>query len=82
MTLIQAVIGLLGLVGIAVPPIFSNAAVIQQVISVGFIIVPFIIQLYDRLVTKPKQIHAAAVMSSRMHAPRRLKFEHIVPAGV
>lgn len=82
MTLVQAVIGLLGLVGVALPPIFTNQAVLQQIISVGFIVVPFIIQVYDRVVTKPKQIHAAAVMSARMNSPRRLKYEHNVPAGV
>lgn len=70
--LVQAILGLLGLLGVSVPPVFTSLAVEQQVASVVAILAALIWAAYQRLVTKPTQIHAAAVASAAAHAPRKL----------
>ena len=69
--LVQAVVGLASLL-MVVPPIFSNAAVQQQIAGVLALLVSVIWAAYQRLVTKPAQIHAAAVASAAARAPRKL----------
>ncbi len=70
--LYQAVLGLLGLLGVTVPPVFTSLAVEQQIVGVVAILVSFAWAAYQRLVTKPTQIHAAAVASVAAKAPRKL----------
>lgn len=72
MQLYQAVLGLLGLLGVTVPPIFSSLAIEQQIVGVVAILVSLAWAAYQRLVTKPAQIHAAAVASATAKTPRKL----------
>jgi lysozyme len=70
--LVQLFIGLLGLLGVNVPPIFTNLAVEQQVASIVAILAALVWATYSRLVTKPSQIHAAAVASAAAKSPMKL----------
>lgn len=67
-TLVQSVVGLLGVVGVSVPPIFTSAPAVQQIVSVLMIVAPLAWAAWQRLVTKPKEVHAAAVASARLTA--------------
>lgn len=64
-TFIQATAAVLGLAGVSLPSAFTNLAFEQQVAGVILLAVPLILGWYDRIVTKPAQIHAAAVASAR-----------------
>jgi hypothetical protein len=70
--LVQGVIGVLGLVGVAVPPIFTSLAVEQQIAGLIAVIASLAWAAYSRLVTKPAEVHAAAVASAAAKAPRRV----------
>jgi hypothetical protein len=73
MQLYQSVLGLLGLFGVAVPPIFSNLAVEQHVVGVVALLLALAWAAYQRLVTKPAEVHAAATASARAGKPLRLR---------
>lgn len=70
--LVQLVVGLLGTLGMKIPPIFQNLAVEQQIASILAVLAALGWAAYSRLVTKPAQIHAAAVASAAAKAPRKL----------
>lgn len=63
--LYQAVLGLLGLLGVTVPPIFSNLEVEQRIVGVVAVLLALAWAAYQRLVTKPAEVHAAATASAK-----------------
>lgn len=63
--LIQALVSLLGVLGIAVPPIFQSLAVVQQIAGILLTIIGILWSLYshykktDQLNTTKAQLHVA-----------------------